>query len=446
MDNFLFTILQKDKHSRARLGKLRTPHGDILTPAYVPVGTQATVKGLSTQDLQTIGAQVVLANTYHLHLRPGEDVVARMGGLAEFMGWDGPTMTDSGGYQVFSLGVAQKSVQIKDMHGRKMSKFSKSVFLTPADTQLLLPAVTKTRQEKQLKKLREAKIVADGVWFYSHIDGSRLWFDADVSIAIQRKLGADLIVAFDDHESPLWGYEDTKISLERTERWGLESLAAQKIHPQPPLSEKGQYYSSPDRGKLEEVYGDQLLYGVVHGGQFEDLRKQSAKFTDDHFAAIAIGGAYTLKKVLYNVLDWTVPFFNEQKPRHLLGIAEVADLFEAVERGMDLFDCVAPTRRGRHGNIYTKTGRSNNNFTIQITNGKFATDPMPLDRDCLCLTCQNYSRAYIHHLFKAGEMLGMRLASYHNVWFITKLMEEMREAIGQGRFGEMKKEWLASVL
>lgn len=423
---FQFSLLQKDTRSKARLGRLLTPHGEILTPTYIPVGTQATVKGLSAQDLTEIGAQVILANTYHLHLRPGEKVIEDLGGVGEFMGWSGPTMTDSGGYQVFSLGVAQKQVNVKDMYGRKMSKFSKSVFLSPADTQLLLPAITKTRQEKQLKKLKEAKVVEDGVWFHSHIDGSKLWFDANASIAVQGNLGADLIVAFDDHESPLWGYEQTKLSLERTNRWGLQSLSAHKRH-------------------------DQLMYGVIHGGVFEDLRKDSTRFVDKYFPANAIGGAYTSKEVLYQVLDWTVPLMSEDKPRHLLGIAEVADLFEAVERGMDFFDCVAPTRRGRHGNVYVSpeglkksegVAEKRADFTIQITNLRYATDPKPLDPACTCKTCQNYTRAYIHHLFKAREMLGMRLTSYHNVWFITKLMEKMRAAIGEGRFGEMKRKWL----
>jgi queuine tRNA-ribosyltransferase/7-cyano-7-deazaguanine tRNA-ribosyltransferase len=421
MNYFQFSVLQKDPGSRARLGRLRTPHGEILTPNYNPVGTQATVKGLSVEDLKSMGVQIVLSNTYHLHLRPGAEVVEQMGGLAQFMGWkDKPTMTDSGGFQVFSLGAAQKKVVFKDRSGRKISKFSKSVFLEPVEHAILLPAVTKTRQDKELNQLRAAKVVEEGVWFYSHIDGRKLWFDSATSIAIQEKLGADLIVAFDDHESPLWNWEQTRFSVDRTKSWGLASLAAQTRE-------------------------DQLLYGVIHGGMFEDLRKESAIFTDKYFKAIAVGGSYTSKEVLYQVLDWVVPLVSDEKPRHLLGIAEVADLFEGVARGMDLFDCVAPTRRGRHGNIYISPvagGRTENNFTMQITNVKFRTDNSPLDPACSCLTCENYSRAYIHHLFKADEMLGMRLASYHNVWFITKLMEQMREAIGSGGFAQMREQWI----
>src|SRR5581483_4134466 len=263
---FNFKILQKDKSSRARAGELKTPHGTILTPNFNPVGTQATVKTLSSKDLKEIGAQIILSNTYHLHLRPGEKVIEEFGGLGKFMGWDGPTMTDSGGFQVFSLGVAQKKEVLRGSGGQKLTKFAKSVFLSPADTQFLLPSVTKTRIDKEIIKLRQAKVVEDGVWFYSHIDGSKHWFDARVSIEAQEKIGADLIVAFDDHESPLWDYETTKVSVERTERWGLESLRLHKRK-------------------------DQLMYGIVHGGVFEDLRKRSAEFTNKHFKAVSIGGS-----------------------------------------------------------------------------------------------------------------------------------------------------------
>lgn len=420
MNKFSFTVLQKDKNSKARTGELHTPHGVIKTPNFNPVGTQATVKTLSSTDLEEIGAQIVISNTYHLYLRPGTALIETMGGLGKFMGWEKPSMTDSGGFQVFSLGVAQKEQKIRDRYGRKISKFSKSVFLHPSDTTLLLPAVTKSREEKMIKKLKEAKINEDGVWFYSHVDGSKKWFDSGASVEAQEKLGADLIVAFDDHESPLWDYDLTKISLERTERWGLMSLKAQKRN-------------------------DQLMYGVVHGGAFKDLRVSSAKFTEKHFPAISIGGSYTSKEVLYQVLEWTVPYFSEDKPRHLLGIGEVEDLFESIERGMDFFDCVAPTRRGRHGNMYISPingGRKANNFTMQITNSKYTSDANPIDPGCECKTCQNYSRAYIRHLFKANELLAQRLGSYHNVYFIVNLVNKIRDAIQEGKFKEMKNEWL----
>jgi len=417
---FQLSIQQKDKKSKARAGKLMTPHGEILTPNFNPVGTQATVKTLSSLDLKEIGAQIVLSNTYHLNLRPGAQVIKEMGGLARFQGWDGPTMTDSGGFQVFSLGVAQKKVELQDNHGRKMSKFVKSVFLSPSDTQMLLPSITKTRAEKIITKLKQATVKEDGVWFYSHINGDKHWFDAEVSIALQEKLGADLIVAFDDHESPLWDYEMTKLSVERTNRWGIASLKAQKRK-------------------------DQLMYGVVHGGMFENLRKASAQFTDTHFPAVSIGGSYTSKDVLYHVLDWCVPYFQEDKPRHLLGIGEVQDLFEGVSRGMDFFDCVAPTRRGRHGNLYISPqngGRKERNFTMNIFNAKYQLDTDPIDPGCVCMTCQTYTRSYLHHLFVADELLAQRLGSYHNVYFIVNLVKRIRESILEGSFQKMKEEWV----
>lgn len=411
---FEFKILAKDKSSRARAGKLKTPHGEILTPCFMPVGTQATVKGLTPDDLKTIGAQIIMTNTYHLSLRPGADVIEAAGGIGKFMGWDGPTMTDSGGFQVFSLGRALKKQKIRDRSGRKISKFSKSVFLSPADTTLLLPSVTKTREDKEKKKLRSAIIEEEGVWFYSHLDGTKIWFDAKESIKIQEKLGADLIVAFDDHESPLWDHETTKLSLDRTNRWGLESLKSQKRK-------------------------DQLMYGIVHGGMYEDLRKSSAEFVDKNFPAVSIGGSYTSKKVVHHVLDWTVPYFQEDKPRHLLGIAEIDDLFNAVERGMDFFDCVAATRRARHGSIYMHP--KDKNYTLHITNSKFIKDQKPLDPKCACYVCQNFSRSYIHHLFMSRELLAYRLATYHNVYFVINLVREIRESIMDESFGKLKKEW-----
>lgn len=418
---FEFNILQKDPHSRARAGRLSTPHGEILTPNFNPVGTQGTVKTLSSQDLKEMGAQIVLSNTYHLFLRPGVDTVEQLGGLAKFQSWNGPTMTDSGGFQVFSLGVAQKKVVLRDRQGRKMSKFSKSVFIDPKEHQIgLLPAVTKTTEEKRLNKLRAAKVNEDGVWFYSHIDGSKHWFDSEVSIQAQEKLGADLIVAFDDHESPLWDHETTLVSLERTNRWALQSLSAQKRK-------------------------DQLMYGVVHGGWYEDLRKESAKFTDKYFPAVSIGGSYSSKEVLRHVLDWCVPYFQDDKPRHLLGIGEVEDLFEGVARGVDFFDCVAPTRRGRHGNLYISPlsgGRKQNNFTMQITNAQYTLDTKPIDLECQCFTCQNYTRAYLRHLFMADELLAQRLGSYHNVYFIVNLVKRIRESILEGSFENLKATWL----
>lgn len=443
MHKITFSIEKKDRKTQARAGVLKTPHGMVHTPMFVPVGTQGTVKTLTPHDLKDMGAEIVLSNTYHLHLRPGEDVIAQMGGLAKFMGWtqgDGPafaqtplklrpastasggrpTMTDSGGFQVFSLGAAQKRVTVRGQNGQKLSKFNKSVFLTPENSGLVLPAVTKTRQDKELSLLKSAIVTEDGVKFYSHIDGHMEWFDAEKSIAIQEKLGADLIVAFDDHESPLWDYETTKLSVERTNRWALASLSAQ-------------------------TRDDQLMYGVVHGGHFPDLRIESAKFTNKYFEALAIGGSYSSKEIMYSMIEACVVHFDREKPRHLLGIAEVQDLFEGVARGMDFFDCVAPTRRGRHGSLYispTTGGTTKNNFIMPIKNAKYITDPSPIDPECTCYTCQHYTRAYLSHLFRADELLGQRLGALHNVHFIINLARQIRQAILEDRFSELKNEWL----
>jgi queuine tRNA-ribosyltransferase len=418
--SFTFKILQKDKKSNARLAELKTPHGTIKTPAFVPVGTLASVKAITPRDLKAMGAQIVLSNTYHLHLRPGEDVIEKMGGLGKFMSWDGPTMTDSGGYQVFSLGVAQKKVVLKDPSGRKLHKFSSSVFLNQKDAMPLLPSITKTTEDKQKRKLKSALINEDGVWFFSHLNGNKEWFDSEKSIEIQEKLGADLIVAFDDHESPLWDYETTKLSLERTSRWAIRSIEAHKRK-------------------------DQLMYGIVHGGRYDELRKFSAQFTNKYFDAVSIGGSYTSKEVLLQMIDSCVPYFDEEKPRHLLGIGEVEDIFEAVSRGMDFFDCVAPTRRARHGSLFIHPrngGRKQTSFVFHISNKKYETDPNPIDPGCPCHVCQNFTRAYIHHLFAGNELLAFQLATYHNLFFVTSLMTKIRESIAEGSFHLLKSEWL----
>jgi len=418
--SFTFKILAKDKKSDARLAELKTPHGIIKTPAFVPVGTLASVKGMSPQALKEMDVQIVLANTYHLHLRPHENVIAKMGGLGKFMGWDGPTMTDSGGYQVFSLGVAKKKIVMKDASGRTINKSAKSVFLNSSDATPLLSAVTKTTEDKQKERFKSALIQEDGVWFYSHLNGNKEWFDSEKSIDIQEKLGADLIVAFDDHESPLWDYETTKLSLERTCKWAIRSIKAHKRK-------------------------DQLMYGIVHGGRFDELRRFSAEFTNKYFDAISIGGAYTSKEVLFQMVSSCVPYFDEEKPRHLLGIGEVEDLFEAVSRGMDFFDCVAPTRRARHGSLFISPkngGRKQNSFVFHITNHRFQTDPKPIDPGCHCYVCQHFTRAYLHHLFATNELLAFQLATYHNLFFITTVMNQIRNAIGEGSFHQLKASWL----
>ncbi|MDO8618732.1 MAG: tRNA guanosine(34) transglycosylase Tgt [Candidatus Daviesbacteria bacterium] len=389
-----FKILYRE--GRARVGRLRTLHGVIETPSFNPVGTQGTVKALSPKDLKEIGVQVILGNTYHLNLRPGADLIKKLGGLHKFMGWPGPIMTDSGGFQVFSLGVGLESGE---------AKVAKD------------DAGFKSKQNVKL-----AKVTSDGVTFQSHLDGKKFFLGPDESIEIQYKLGADLIVAFDDHESITFTKEQMQKSLDLTEVWGLRSLK-----------------------KLKSLKSNQLMYGVVHGGLYKDLRQASARFTDENFEAISIGGIYGTKKDLYQVIDWVVEVISRDKPRHLLGIGEIEDLFNGVERGMDFFDCVSPTRRARNGSLYISPeigGNAKNNFTLNIRQSKFTKDAGPIDPDCKCYTCQNFSRAYLRHLLMANEILFHNLASYHNIYFITKLMEKIRAAIKKSEFKKLKNKWL----
>jgi tRNA-guanine transglycosylase len=381
------------KLGKARSGIIKTPHGDILTPAFFPVGTKGTLKSLTGAQIREISPQAVLGNTYHLMLQPSADLVEKMGGLARMMNWNGPTFTDSGGFQVFSLGVGLEKPGVK--------------FLKPdtADSEEVKPRLN--------------KITEEGVEFQSHIDGSPHMLSPETSIAIQEKLGADLIVAFDDLESPTYSEAETLKSLELTEKWLLRSLKAQKRD-------------------------DQLLYGVTHGGQFENLRRKSAEFVNSCFDAIALGGAHSSKKNLYEVIEWTVEELDDDKPRHLLGIGEVDDIFEAVERGIDTFDCVIQTRLGRMGHVFVsqKEGNVKNRFRFDITKSKFATDMKPIDENCDCYVCKSYPRAYINHLFRSRELLAYTLASYHNVYFTVNLTNKIREAIISGNFEKLKKKWI----
>lgn len=394
-----FKILHRS--GKARRGKLTTPHGAIETPNFLPVGTLAAVKGVSPKDLGAIGVQVLMTNTYHLNLQPGEDTIQKLGGLHKFMNWDKPLMTDSGGFQVFSLGVALEQGVGKLLHDET------------------------TKYKPRLNKITE-----EGVEFQSHLDGSRHILTPESSIQIQAKLGADLMVAFDDLESPKYSYQETLQSLELTERWGLRSLREFRK-----LGLKDRH----------------LLYGVTHGGIFKDLRIRSAKFTDENFDGIALGGAHKDRQTMYQVIEWTMDHVSEDKPRHLLGVGEVEDLLEAVLRGVDLFDCVAPTRRARNGSLYvsptskvysSKSEYRKRNFTINIRAKKFANDPKPFDPSCSCSTCQNFSRAYLNHLYRSNEILYHQLATIHNLAFIINLMKQIRLAIRLDKLEEFKKEWL----
>jgi queuine tRNA-ribosyltransferase len=393
----IFKILQKDKN--ARLGRLNTPHGEIKTPQFIPVGTQASVKAISPADLEEIGVQIILANTYHLMLRPGAEKIANLGGLHEFMSWKHPIMTDSGGFQVFSLGVGLASGE---------GKFAENGI--------------GTQNKTVVRKQKLANVSKEGVTFQSHLDGSRHFLGPEESMKIQLLLGGDLVVAFDDHESIHMSREQILESMFLTEKWGLESLAQLKKHK-----------------------SKQLIYGVVHGAVDADLRKRSATFTDKYFEAIAIGGIYGTKGNLYKIVEWVLENVSGDKPRHLLGIGEVEDLFNGVERGVDFFDCVAPMRRARNGSLYISPkngGKKGNNFTLNIRLAKYSLDKKPIDSGCACYTCQNFTRAYVNHLYRANEILFHNLTTYHNIYFITNLMGMIRVAIGQKQFRKLKESWI----
>lgn len=391
--NFKFEIIAKDKKSRARVGRITTTHGIINTPAFVPVGTKATVKGLTPQDLREAEVQILFGNTYHLHLRPGEDLIKDFGGLAKFMSWNGPTITDSGGFQVFSLGQV----------------------------------TMKLTEESEGTEVRLVNIKDEGVTFRSHIDGSKHLFTPEISIEIQKKLGADLILAFDECVPHPSTYEYTKEAMERTHKWAIRSLEASK---------KKAYHS-----------WQQALYGIIQGGVYQDLREESARFIANlDFDGIAIGGVSVgeSKKEMRQAIDWSYPFLPENKPRHLLGIGEIDDIFDVIERGMDTFDCVIPTRFGRYGIVFVDppVGNLKNRFRIDLNKVTFAKDKNPIAQDCLCYVCKTFTKGYIHHLFRAQELLAYRLTSYHNMFFINNLVKKIRETILEDRFQNLKKDWL----
>ncbi|HEY8108534.1 MAG TPA: tRNA guanosine(34) transglycosylase Tgt [Patescibacteria group bacterium] len=383
------------QEGRARRGKLSTPHGVIDTPAFMPVGTAATVKTLDGADLENLGAQVVLANTYHLLLRPGADLVERHGGLHGFMGWDGPIVTDSGGFQVFSLGWGL-------VHG-----VGKVATMFPGSRG------GTARSGKRLMRVGER-----GVRFRSHLDGSEYELTPESTTGLQQQLGADVMMAFDECTSPLHNKEYTADAMERTHRWAERCLAA---------------WTERKR---------QALFGIVQGGAYRDLREASARFIDGRpFPGVAIGGSLgKTKRDMRNVLEWTTPLLAPEKPRHLLGIGEIPDIFLAVRHGVDSFDCVAPTRQARNGTVYLSPrngGTVRNKFRLNVSAAKFADDPRPLDPGCECFTCQNHSRAYLRHLFSAHEVLGPRLATIHNLHFVLGLMGSIRTAISRKRLAAL---------
>lgn len=366
---FKFERIKSQPESHARLGRITTGHGIVDTPVFMPVGTQATVKTLSPNDLYEIGATLILANTYHLHLRPGEEIVQKAGGLHRFMNYLGPILTDSGGYQVFSLAGLRK-------------------------------------------------ITDEGVKFRSHLDGSLREFTPEKAIKIQEALGADIIMCFDECPPYPSEYRDVAKAVERTSEWAWRCWRAKKRE-------------------------DQALFGIVQGGVYQDLRVRSAReIVEIGFDGYAIGGLSVgePKNEMYKTIEAVIPHLPEDRPRYLMGVGAPEDLLEGVWRGIDMFDCVLPTRLARHGTVFTARGK------LVIRNANYAEDFGPLDEECDCPVCRGFSRAYLRHLIKCGELLGLRLLSYHNVYFLVKLMEGIRKALSEGDFEGFRQGFLERYL
>ncbi|MDD2752279.1 MAG: tRNA guanosine(34) transglycosylase Tgt [Candidatus Omnitrophica bacterium] len=361
----MYTLIHKDKNSRARLGKLKTAHGEIETPCFMPVGTHATVKGVFQRDLEEMGAQIVLANAYHVFLRPGLEVIAKAGGLHNFISWKKPILTDSGGYQIFSLA-------------------------------------------------RLRKISDRGVEFQSHIDGKKHLFTPEDVIEIEQTLGSDIMMPLDECADYPTAKDHARIAMERTIHWAKRAKKAKKKN-------------------------TQLLFGIIQGATYEDLRKACAQeITSLDFDGYAIGGVSVGEPshLIYETIDFVSELLPEDKAHYVMGIGYAPDILEAVERGMDMFDCVIPTRYGRNGTAFTSEGK------IVIRNSPYIEDFNPLDKRCDCYVCKSFSRSYIRHLFNAEETLGLMLLSYHNLYFFLKLMRDIRQAIKENQFNEFKKEFL----
>jgi queuine tRNA-ribosyltransferase len=397
---FSYEINKSVPGSLARAGTITTPHGQVQTPAFIPVGTKATVKSVLPGSMVELGAQALLANAYHLYLQPGPDVLDEAGGLAAFMNWQGPTFTDSGGFQVLSLGVGFKKVIAMD---------------------------AKTFRSDQViagNKERLAHVDDDGVTFKSHLDGSMHRFTSEVSMQIQHKLGADIMFAFDECTTLHNTRPYQELALERTYDWAIRCLDEHKR-----LTDQ----------RADKPY--QALFGVIQGAQYEDLRKKAASdlggmnSSGISFDGFGIGGALD-KDSLGTIVGWVNSVLPENKPRHLLGIGAPEDLFVGVENGVDTFDCVLASRIARTSAVYTMTGRFN------VSNAPYVRDFNPIDDECDCYTCKNYTRAYLCHLFRGKEMVAATLATIHNERFIVRLVDRMRQAILDGDFAEMKTEFM----
>ncbi len=388
-----------DGPSLGRAGVITTPHGQIRTPSFTPVGTKATVKAVLPETMRELGAQVILANAYHLYLQPGPDVVDEAGGVCAFMGWHGPTITDSGGFQVLSLGVGFKKV-------------------------LAMDATTVRRDDVIANgKDRLAHVDDDGVTFKSHLDGSFHRFTPEVSMQVQHQIGADIMFAFDECTTLMNTREYQERSLDRTFEWAKRCVVE---------------HERLTRERSHRPY--QALFGVVQGAQYEDLRRKAARdLATLDFDGFGIGGALE-KTELGTIVRWVNEELPEGKPRHLLGIGEPEDVFTGVENGADTFDCVAPSRIARNGTVYHPQGR------FHITNAGYKRDFRPIDDACDCYTCLHHTRAYVHHLFKAKEMLASTLATIHNERFIIRMIDVMRESIIEGRFADYKADFLGRYL
>lgn len=375
----MFSLIKSDSQTKARLGTLNTSHGTVETPFFMPVGTYAAVKGLCSEDLVEIGNQIVLSNTYHLYLRPGVEVIEKAGGLHNFMRWEKPILTDSGGYQVFSLA-----------------------------------------------KLR--KISDEGVEFQSHVDGSLHFFTPEKVLKIEKVLASDIMMPLDECAPFPCEYKQAEKAAKRTTAWAKRSKEYWGHVPEFKIENR---YVSPDK--------KQYLFGIIQGSHYRDLREQSAKkIIDIGFDGYAVGGVSVGEpvEIMFETLSWVLPLLPAEKPRYFMGIGLPDQIVRAVGEGVDMFDTCIPTRYGRHGTALTKEGK------MVVRNGEFVKDNAPLDKDCDCFVCRRYSRSYIRHLINTGEMLGLRFISYHNVYFYVRLMRQIREAIRQDRYAEFQKEFL----
>lgn len=388
--NFAFDITYKDPKSSARLGLLKTPHGNVETPNFIFCATKAAIKAMMPDQMRECGTQIILSNTYHLMLQPGGDMIEKMGGLQKYTGWNGPMFTDSGGFQIFSLGYGSVASEIKGKRGNQ--------------------------RPKTIKKITE-----DGAEFKSYINGDIHVLTPEKSIQIQRQLGADMIVVLDECTPFHVDKSYTERSMHLSHRWALRSLT--------------EFLKGDD--------GRQSLYGIVQGGVYPDLRKEAALFvSDNNFFAHAIGGSLgASKEQMYEVVGTTMSFLSKDRPVHLLGIGGIRDIFYGIKQGIDTFDCVHPTRLARHAGALVKGQEKEH---ISLMNSKFKDDESPIDENCNCKTCKTFSRSYLHHLFKAKELLGMQALTIHNVTFMNDLMRNIRNAIKSGSIDECQKDYLGS--